>query len=386
MSDDGQSTAIDPGLKATRLADLVAVIGRHEHTTRGHSDRVRSYSEMIGEEMGLDQEDVHKLRWAALLHDVGKLDVPVRILDKRGPLDERERADVEQHPVAAIGYLEPFRDWLGHWLLAATEHHEWWDGTGYPAGLAGEQISLAGRIVAVADAYDAMTSARSYKKSVTPMAARQELVDNAGTQFDPDVVRAFLNVGISRSRAGNGAAGRSHRDPGPSVVAGAGGVGVGGCRGGEHNGGRGERGRAPRIIDQRRARASQRRADRRRADLDLDHVNGARVIFHHHRTADDNVHLDLDLVDHDNVDHRAAGGDDHHDHRTASAHDHHDDANHDHYDGARLPDDRTLDHRPVSHHRSVAACCLSPTRECPPVRHRAGNSVSERRRASRGGR
>jgi hypothetical protein len=204
MSGDGQNPPLEPRLRAKRLADLVAAVARHENLTRGHSDRVRSYSEMIGEEMGLDEEDLHKLRWAALLHDVGRLDVPSRILDKRGPLDDQERAAVEQHAVAAIGYLEPFGDWLGHWLLAATEHHERWDGTGYPARLAGEQISLGGRIVAVADAYDAMTSARSYQKSMTPTAARQELVDNAGGQFDPDVVRAFLNIGIRKTRAGMG--------------------------------------------------------------------------------------------------------------------------------------------------------------------------------------
>jgi hypothetical protein len=179
------------------------VTGR-EHLTRGHSDRVRAYSVLIGEEMGLAEAELNRLAWAALLHDVGKLDVTPRILDRRGLLDVEERRLVEQHPVAAIGYLEPFGDWLGEWALAATEHHERWDGTGYPAGLAGTDISRAGRIVAVADAYDAMTSARSYQKPISPAAARQELVDNAGTQFDPEVVRAFLNSGIQESRAALG--------------------------------------------------------------------------------------------------------------------------------------------------------------------------------------
>ncbi len=192
---------LDSRTKASRMAELVMLVSRRELVTRGHSDRVRSYSEAIATELGVGDDDLRRLRWATLLHDVGMLDVPTRILDRRGPLDEHERAAIEQHPVNAIGYLEPFADWLGPWRLAATEHHERWDGTGYPAGLAGEEISLAGRIVAVADAYDAMTASRSYQRPISPAAARQELVDHAGSQFDPAIVRAFLDVGIRTNRA-----------------------------------------------------------------------------------------------------------------------------------------------------------------------------------------
>jgi HD-GYP domain-containing protein (c-di-GMP phosphodiesterase class II) len=195
---------LEPRMKAKRMAELVTMVSRREFVNRGHSDRVRSYAEGIGKELGLDEAELHRLRWATLLHDVGMLDVPTRVLDRRGPLDEYDRAAIEQHPVHAIGYLAPFADWLGPWGTAATEHHERWDGGGYPAGLASEEISLAGRIVAVADAYDAMTASRSYRKPITPAAARQELVDNAGTQFDPAIVRAFLDVGIRRSRAALG--------------------------------------------------------------------------------------------------------------------------------------------------------------------------------------
>jgi hypothetical protein len=103
--------------------------------------------------------------------------------------------------------LEPLAGWLGEWRLAAGQHHERWDGKGYPAGLQGTEISLAGRIVAVADAYDVITSTRSYKKAMSPEAARREMVRCAGTQFDPDVVRALLQVSLSRDRAAAGALG-----------------------------------------------------------------------------------------------------------------------------------------------------------------------------------
>jgi hypothetical protein len=214
----------DAAVTAKRLAALVTKVSRREVRSGRHSDRVRGYAELIATELGLPDADIERLRWATLLHDVGLLDVPRRVLDTRGGLSAEDRALVEQHPVHAIGHLAPFADWLGPWSGAATEHHERWDGSGYPAGLAGEQISLAGRIVAVADAYDAMTALRSYQKPISPAAARRELVDNAGTQFDPTVVRAFLNVGIHTDRTGLGAFGAVAEIPGQllHVVSGAG--------------------------------------------------------------------------------------------------------------------------------------------------------------------
>ncbi|MEZ5245861.1 MAG: HD-GYP domain-containing protein [Acidimicrobiales bacterium] len=214
----------DTAVTAKRLAALVTKVSRREVRSGRHSDRVRGYAELIAAELGLAQADIERLRWATLLHDVGMLDVPQRVLDTRGGLSAEDRVLVEQHPVHAIGHLAPFADWLGPWSGAATDHHERWDGSGYPAGLAGEQISLAGRIVAVADAYDAMTALRSYKKPMSPAAARRELVDHAGTQFDPTVVRAFLSVGIHPNRSGVGALGALAEIPGQllQVVSGAG--------------------------------------------------------------------------------------------------------------------------------------------------------------------
>ena len=180
------------------LLRLVRSISNHDRATRGHSERVRAYSQLIGEEMKLSQADLDHLAWAALLHDVGKLGVPAEILNKRGLPDEREWDELRKHPTLARGHLEPFTHWLGDWGRAASEHHERWDGAGYPVGLEGTDIHRAGRIVAVADSYDVMTSIRSYKARVSTSLAREEIARNAGRQFDPAVVRAFLNVGIGR--------------------------------------------------------------------------------------------------------------------------------------------------------------------------------------------
>lgn len=185
---------------ATDLLVLVKALGKHDPLTRGHSERVRAYSDLIAEELGLSDDDRNKLAWGALAHDVGKLDVRPSTLNKAGRPDDEEWAEIRGHPGAAVDRMAPLASWLGDWTLAASEHHERYDGEGYPLGLRGHEISLAGRIVAVADAYDVMTSARSYKKALSPEAAREELINNAGTQFDPDIVRAFLNAGIRKVR------------------------------------------------------------------------------------------------------------------------------------------------------------------------------------------
>ena len=185
---------------AERLVALAGALNAHDRMTRGHTERVRAYTLMIGEELHLPQADLDRLHWAGLVHDIGKLEVPPSILNKPGRPDEDEWRILQQHPAAAVRLLEPLRPWLGEWADAASQHHERWDGKGYPFGLAGEQISLSGRIVAVADAFDVMTSVRSYKKAMTPEAARAELLRCAGTQFDADVVRAFLNISVGKLR------------------------------------------------------------------------------------------------------------------------------------------------------------------------------------------
>lgn len=186
---------------AEQAVQLVSELAKHDRLTRGHTERVRAYADVIGQEFGLSEKDLNGLRWGALLHDVGKMAVPPEILNKPGKPSEEEWKILREHPTAAIALLEPLQDWLGDWLLAASEHHERWDGTGYPVGLSGNEISLAGRIVAVADAYDVITSRRSYKAPATAEQARKELVKSAGSHFDPVVVRAMLEAGLRNTGA-----------------------------------------------------------------------------------------------------------------------------------------------------------------------------------------
>ena len=145
----------------------------------------RAYSRMIGEELNLVPDDLDRLQWAGLLHDVGKLFVPGEILNKPGALTDEEFEIIKQHPGWGAQLCEPLRGWLGDWVDAVGQHHERWDGRGYPSGIAGEEISLAARIVAVADVYDVITSVRSYKPAEGAVDGRAELARCAGTQFDP---------------------------------------------------------------------------------------------------------------------------------------------------------------------------------------------------------
>ena len=184
---------------AQLLLQLVAHLDDHDRLTRGHSERVRAYAQSIGRELGLGRRELDLLNWAALLHDVGKLEVPHDVLTKQGQPTPEEWELLRRHPEAGAELAAPLRDWLGEWGDAIEQHHERWDGAGYPHGLAATEISLAGRIVAVADVYDVITSSRSYKRAGSAAAARQELARCAGTQFDPTIVRAFLSMSV-RSR------------------------------------------------------------------------------------------------------------------------------------------------------------------------------------------
>jgi HD-GYP domain-containing protein (c-di-GMP phosphodiesterase class II) len=150
---------------AELVLSLSTALSNHDRKTRGHSERTRAYTDMIAEEMELAEEDRDRLRWAALLHDVGKLEVPAEVLNKNSGLDDDEWELVKQHPLHGMRLVAPLVPWLGQWAETIEHHHERFDGSGYPHGLAGDDICLGARIVTVADAFDVMTLWRSSPRS-----------------------------------------------------------------------------------------------------------------------------------------------------------------------------------------------------------------------------
>jgi HD-GYP domain-containing protein (c-di-GMP phosphodiesterase class II) len=185
---------------AETILALATALNAHDPRTRGHGDRVRAYADMLGEEMGLDADGRNKLKWAAMLHDIGKLKVPAEIINKPGGLDDDEWRVMRKHPDWGMELAAPLLPWLGEYAATIGQHHERFDGGGYPNGIAGEEIGMAARITSVADTYDVMTSVRSYKEARPAAEAREELARCAGSQFDPIVVRAFLNISLGRQR------------------------------------------------------------------------------------------------------------------------------------------------------------------------------------------
>jgi hypothetical protein len=192
--------ADEPVLAAEKILALAGALNAHDRLTRGHGERVRAFTDLIAEELDLPTDDRDRLRWSALLHDIGKLAVHPDILNKPGKLNEDEWAIIKGHPLEGAELTAPLAPWLGQWANTIAEHHEKYDGTGYPYGLTGNEISLGGRIVAVADCYDTMTAIRTYRQPISREAARNELAACAGSHFDPTVVRAFLDVSIGRIR------------------------------------------------------------------------------------------------------------------------------------------------------------------------------------------
>jgi len=174
------------------VLDLAEAVDVRFSGSARHSETVGRYAELMARELGLPERRVGRVRLAGLLHDVGKVGVPDAILRKPGPLTDEERAVILRHPELGAQILEhPSLADVQAWVAA---HHERPDGAGYPRGLSGEELPLEARIIAVADAYEAMTSDRSYRDSVGHAAARAELRRHAGRQFDARVVEAFLAV------------------------------------------------------------------------------------------------------------------------------------------------------------------------------------------------
>lgn len=181
------------------LKVFAQIIDAKHRYTGGHSVRVAHYATEIGKALGLASGELDKLHAAALLHDFGKVAVPPKILDKPGPLTDYEFQVVRQHPANTIQLLQACHS-MKDLALVAGGHHERYDGKGYPLGLSGDAIPLGGRLIALADALDAMTSNRPYQKTRTFQEALDIIRKNAGTQFDPNAVDALLTLDESRLR------------------------------------------------------------------------------------------------------------------------------------------------------------------------------------------
>jgi putative nucleotidyltransferase with HDIG domain len=202
----GQFAAQEGAYSAT-MAALCQAVETKDFYTRGHSERVSRGATLLARQIGMGTERVEAIRYAGMLHDVGKLGVPTKVLQKTGPLTEEELAAIQLHPmrgleiVRQIGFLTEALDGIMH-------HHERMDGKGYPMGLAGDEIPEFARVIAVADAFDSMTSTRSYRGARSVEEAVAELRKCSGMQFDPVLVDAFI-AALSQENWKSGAAGQS---------------------------------------------------------------------------------------------------------------------------------------------------------------------------------
>jgi putative two-component system response regulator len=173
---------------------LAQAIEARDPYTHSHSENVAKYATIIASEMGLSAKEIETIRQACELHDLGKIGIGDSILMKPGTLTKEEWVEIRKHPVIGATILEPLT-FLSDVIELVRQHHEHYDGSGYPDGKKGEEISLGARIINLADAYEAMRSARSYRKiPLSKEAAIEEIRNNSGTQFDPKVVEVFFRV------------------------------------------------------------------------------------------------------------------------------------------------------------------------------------------------
>jgi diguanylate cyclase (GGDEF)-like protein/putative nucleotidyltransferase with HDIG domain len=188
----GPGHEIPPAVVDT-VTSLALAIDAKDHYTQGHSQKVSAYAVMIAQALNLNQKEVEEIRLAGLLHDIGKVGIPEIILNKSGPLDSEEWETMKTHTLLGAKILEPLEA-MNLIRLMVRHHHEFYDGTGYPDRLRGEKIPYGARIIAIADAYDTITSERTYKKPRRPDEAFSELQRCAASQFDPEIIRVFIET------------------------------------------------------------------------------------------------------------------------------------------------------------------------------------------------
>jgi len=172
---------------------LLSTISAKDKYTHGHCERVAAYAVLIAEAMKLSAKEISIIQCAGLLHDIGKIEMPKHILNKKEELTDEEINYLRRHPIYSENILESLAD-MDKLTDYVRHHHERFDGKGYPDGLKGKEISLGARILCVADSFDAMVSDRPYSKSMTKKQAFCELEKNAGTQFDPEIVEVFIKA------------------------------------------------------------------------------------------------------------------------------------------------------------------------------------------------
>ena len=188
----GTTDALPPAVVET-VTSLALAIDAKDHYTQGHSQKVSAYAVMIAEALGMEPSEVEEIRLAGLLHDIGKVGIPEPILNKSGPLDAAEWETMKTHTELGAKILEPLEA-MKRIRLMVRHHHEFYDGTGYPDRIEGDSIPYGARVIAIADAYDTITSERTYKKARTPEDAFLELERCASNQFDPALVRVFIET------------------------------------------------------------------------------------------------------------------------------------------------------------------------------------------------
>jgi putative nucleotidyltransferase with HDIG domain len=197
LGERGDEEAVRAEAEVLRTVDFLEVLAETIETKdrymRGHARRVSYYAGLLAERVGVVGREQEQVRVAAFLHDLGKVGVPTDLLLREGALDPNERRIVEQHPVIGARLVRPLL-LQSDLTLAIRHHHEWWDGTGYPDGLSGQEIPHAARIVAVADAFDAMSCDRPYRAALRREVVLSELKRFAGVQFDPTLAKEFTAI------------------------------------------------------------------------------------------------------------------------------------------------------------------------------------------------